>query len=72
MQNCRGHTSGIAETLQITAAPKRKASHSSRASEGSGRVRIVSIMLFYFFPICFRGSNRNTRLAVFIGAAGGG
>jgi hypothetical protein len=61
MQTCRGHTRGIAETLQITAAFQTKTPHASRASEGSGRVRI---MLSYFF-IIFHGINRNTRLAVF-------
>jgi hypothetical protein len=61
MQNCRGHTGGIAETLQITAVSQTKAPHASRAGEGSGGVRI---MLYYFF-IIFYALNRNTRLAVF-------
>jgi hypothetical protein len=61
MQTCRGHTRGIAETLQITAASQTKTPHSSRAGEGSGRVRII---LYYFF-IIFHAINRNTRLAVF-------
>jgi hypothetical protein len=56
MQNCHGHTRGIAETLQITAAPKRKAPHSSRAGERSGRVRIVSITLSIFFLFVFTAS----------------
>ena len=64
MQTCRGHTRGIAETLQITAVSQTKTPHPSRAGEGAGRVRVVSIMLSYF-SIIFHAINRNTRLAVF-------
>src|ERR1700723_2318452 len=47
-QNYRGHTSSIAERYRSPRRPKKRMPHSSRAGEGSRRVRILSIMLSYF------------------------